>query len=286
MLDSVLPEDKNVELKFGSIASSLTLIAAWAYSLGWIKTLYYFSTFGIGLESLELTPQDYLFASWYTVENLMFFLLLLWIVAVSGRLRPWWRLWPWSFVAVYLLVPFLTEWSYGHLHSGIFRYLVDNPHSILKFLPFIVLILVILIHRDTIPRLRESSWPHGNFAFALLLIVAVAWSISAAKHIGSSDAKRALRYPEANLLHVQVHFAETAMELKPIESRQKLYMLYFSPHHCIVLDLADYDIEKDQGKDESTSPIHVFDVPRENVRLVDGTRKIQMSAGELLSHLF
>jgi hypothetical protein len=273
-------EDNNMGLKFGKIASYLTLIAAWAYSLGWIKSLYYFSTFGVGLESLELTPQDYLFASWYTVENVMFFVLLLWVAALSGRL------WPWLFVAAYLPIPFLTEWSYGHLHSFFWGYLADNPHSILKFLPFIVLILVILIHRDTVPRFKECSWTHGNFAFALLLIVALAWSISAAKHIGSSDAKRALRYPGANLQRVNLRFSDAAAELKWIGDRQKLYMLYFSPRRCILLDLADYNIELDQGKDQSVSYIRVIDVPRDNVRLVYGVRNIQMGAGELLWHRF
>lgn len=93
-----------MELKLGKIASVLTLIAAWAYSLGWIKTFYYYNTFGIGTESLDLTPQDYLFASWYTVETLVFFVLLLWVVAVSRRL------WPWLFVLAYLPIPFFGEW--------------------------------------------------------------------------------------------------------------------------------------------------------------------------------
>ncbi len=236
-----------MELQFGKIASYLTLIAAWAYSLGWIKSLYYFSTFGVrNLESLEITPQDYLFASWYTLENVLFFVLLVWVAALSGRL------WPWLFVALYLPIPFLTEWSYGHLKWHICRYLVENPHSILKFLPFIVLILVICVHRDTIARFRECSWTHGNFALALLSIVVLAWSISAAKHIGSSDAKRALRFREANLLHVNLRSPDKATELKWFESNPNLYLLYFSAHRCIVLDLTDYNMDSDQSRDEST----------------------------------
>jgi hypothetical protein len=54
----------------------------------------------------------------------------------------------------------------------------------LKFFPFIVLILVILIDKNTLPLFRDSTWPYGNSALALLLIVAIAWSISATKHIG------------------------------------------------------------------------------------------------------
>jgi hypothetical protein len=273
-----------MELKFGSIASSLTLVAAWAYSLGWIKTTYFIDTFGIGLGSLELTPQDYLFASWYTIENVMFLLLLLWIVALSGRL------WPWLFVAVYLPIPFLTEWSYGHLRFRICRYLVDNPHTILKFLPFVVLILMVSIHRESIPRFREASWPHGNFALAMLLIVTVAWSISAAMHIGGSDAKRALRDPDANLLRVTLQFPDGTKELKSIESENKLYMLYFSPNRCIVLDLAGYDmaayeLQKDQDPNKSLSNVRVLDIPRDKLLLVNGVRNVP-GAGELLWHGF
>jgi hypothetical protein len=269
-----------VELQFGKIASYLTLIAAWAYSLGWVKSLYYYATFGVGLESLELSPQDYLFASWYTLENVLFFVLLVFVAALSGRL------WPWLFVALYLPIPFLTEWSYGHLDWGVCKYLTENPHSILKFLPFIVLILVICIHRDTVARFRECSWTHGNFALALLLIVVLAWSISAAKHIGSSDAKRALHNPEANLLLVNLYSLDSATELKWFESKPKLYMLYLSAHRCIVLDLSNYDMDRDQSMDESLTYIRVIDIPRENVRLVYGIHHIQMSAGELLWHHF
>src|SRR6267154_316508 len=229
-----------MELKFGSVASSLTLIATWAYSLGWIKSLYYYSTVGVGLDQLELTPQDYLFASWYTVENVMFFLLLLWIAAISQR--PW----PWIFVLAYLPIPFLTDWIYGHLDNPICRYLVENPHSILKFFPFTLLIL----------------------------LIAVAWSISAAKHIGSSDAKRVLNNPEAYLMHVHLRFPDNAVELKPIESQPMLYMFSFSAKHCIVLDLAD-NIVKQQH-------IRVLDIPRDSVRLVDGTFEIP-GAGELIN---
>jgi hypothetical protein len=260
-----------MELKFGSVASSLALIAAWAYSLGWIKSLYYYSTVGVGLDQLELTPQDYLFASWYTVENVMLFLLLLWIAAISQRL------WPWIFVLAYLPIPFLTDWSYGHLDNPICKYLVENPHSILKFFPFTLLILLVLIHRDSIELLRTSAWNHGNFALALLLLIAVAWSISAAKHIGSSDAKRALNNPEAFLMHVHLRFPDNAVELKPIESQPMLYMFSFSAKHCIVLDLADNIVKRDH--------VRVLDIPRDSVRLVDGTFEIP-GAGELINKHF
>jgi len=60
-----------MELKLTRILSLLTLVAAWAYSLGWVGSSYYYGTFGVGLESIELSVQDYLFASWYTVQNVL-----------------------------------------------------------------------------------------------------------------------------------------------------------------------------------------------------------------------
>jgi hypothetical protein len=261
--------DGNMELRFGKIASSLTLIAAWAYSLGWIKTLYYFRTFGIGLESVELAPQDYLFASWYVIENVMFFLLLLWVVAVSGRR------WPWLFVAAYLPVPLLTEWSYSHLDHWSCRWLVAVPHSVLKFLPFVVLIIVISVHRDSVSRLREFSWPHGNFALALLLIVAIAWSISAAKHFGSSEAKEVLRCPQKILQHVEFCVSDTAEELKLIGNQRCLYLLYFNSHRCMLLDITGYKF----GPEKSS--VGIIDIPTQKIKLIDSFREVQMDPGNL-----
>jgi hypothetical protein len=266
-----------MELKLGSVVSSLSLLTAWAYSLGWIKSLYYYSAVGIGLEQLELAPQDYLFASWYTVENTMFFLLLLWIAALSGKL------WPWIFVLVYLPIPWFTDWSYQHLSNPICRYFVENPHSILKFFPFALLLLIAAIDKHSIPLLRASTWNQGNFGLALLLVVAVAWSISAAKHIGTSDAKRVLHNPKAYLMHVNLHFTDAAADLKSIESRPSLYMFSFSEKHCIVLELSDYqNVSSQPSQNVVGQHVHLFAIPRDSLRFVDGTFEVP-GAGELIN---
>ena len=197
-----------MELKLTKILSSLTLIAAWAYSLGWIKTSYYFRSFGIGLESVEYSIQDYLFASWYVLQNVMFFVLLLWIAAIAQRK------WIYAVVILYLPLPYLTDLSYSHLNSPtwgwLFAPLAGIPHSILKFVPFLVLVVVIGINKEIRARFQESSWPHGNFALVVLSIVAIAWSISAAKHFGTSDANYILRNPAKTLLRAKLRIGQCA----------------------------------------------------------------------------
>jgi hypothetical protein len=54
-----------LKLKLETVLASVGLLRALAYALGFLKSLYYFSTFGIGLRSLDLSPQDYLFESWF-----------------------------------------------------------------------------------------------------------------------------------------------------------------------------------------------------------------------------
>jgi hypothetical protein len=258
-----------MESKLSKILSSLTILAAWAYSLGWIKTLYYFRAFGIGLESVEYSVQDYLFASWYVVENILFFLLLLCLAAIVRRT------WVYLIVLLYLPLPLLTEASYSHLNWAICRWFVDVPHSVLKFVPFVVLLLAIWIHPDARPWFRKPFERLKDFPLVLVLIVAVAWSISAAKHFGASEAKNVLRNPEGSLLRVKLDIAEAGPELKPLETRQSLYLLYLSPHRCILLDTAGFVFG------QPGAHVSVLFVPPEKVELVDGLRKVQMNPGRL-----
>ncbi len=261
-----------MELQLRKILPSLTLVAAWAYSLGWIKVSYYFRTFGIGLESIEFSIQDYLFASWYVLENVVFLLLLLWIAAIAQRK------WVWGVVGVYLLLPFLTDWSYSHLNSHawgwLLRWLVAVPHSILKFLPFLIL-GALLAAKEMRARFKQTSWPHGNFALIAVSIVAIAWSISAAKHFGSSEANDVLRNPPKYLLQAKLHISGPAPTLKPIETRQPLYLLYSSTHRCILLDTADFTFG------QRGTHVKILYVPQEKVELIEGSREIQLDPGRL-----
>jgi hypothetical protein len=262
-----------VELKLTKILSSLTLLAAWAYSLGWIRSFYYFGAFGVGLESTELSVQDYLFASWYTVENVLFFVLLLWVAVIAQRK------WVYAIAAVYLPIPYVIDLSYSYLSSpiwgGLVRWFVNVPHSVLKFLPFVLLFVVFGVGKNTRERFKEYSWPHGNFAFVVLSIVVVAWSVSAAKHFGTSDANRILRDPGKYFLRVNPRVSESAPSLKALEYRQSLYLLYYSQHRCILFDTTGFAFG------QRDAHVTLFYVPTEKIDMVEGLRAVQLDPGHL-----
>jgi len=262
-----------MESKLTKVLSLLTLVGAWAYALGWIKTSYYFRAFGIGLESVEFSVQDYLFASWYAVENVMFFVLLLWVAAIAERL------WVYCVVLLYLPLPYLTDLSYSHLDSHalgwLFRLLVGVPHSILKFVPFLILFILVRADKNTLMRFKNSSWSHGTFALVGIATVVIAWSVSAAKHFGTSDANYILRDPAKSLLQVRLHVPENAAALRPIEARRSLYLLYFSQHRCILLDTTNFVFREPNGH------VNVLYVPSEKIETVDGVRSVQLDPGHL-----
>src|ERR1700719_2170496 len=97
-----------MQIKLGQIVSVLSVLTAWAYSLGWLKSWFYFDTFGIGLSSLKIAPQDYLFESWYVLENVIFFVVLLWTAAMIRRL--WVRI----VAALYFPLPWLVQAAFVH----------------------------------------------------------------------------------------------------------------------------------------------------------------------------
>jgi len=122
-----------MQMRLEKILSALTLFTALAYSLGWIKTSYYFQTFGIGLSSLGFSPQDYLFESWFVLENLVFFLLLSWTVILSRR---WWA---YAVGVFYLVLPYLSDLAFQYWDRTLAKFLVEHRHSLLKFVPFLLL---------------------------------------------------------------------------------------------------------------------------------------------------
>lgn len=132
------------------------------------------------------------------------------------------------------------------------------------------------VHKDSRERFKEFSWPHGNFALAVLSLVVVAWSISAAKHFGTSDANRLLRDPSNYLLQVKLHVSESMPSLKPVETRQSLYLLYYSPHRCILLDETAYTFGQRGGQ------VAILYVPTDKIEMVEGARVVQLYPGHLV----
>jgi hypothetical protein len=259
-----------MELKLTKVVSSLTLLAAWAYSLGWIKTVYYYSMFGVGTESLDLSVQDYLFASWYTVENVLFFILLMWIASIVGRL------WVFVVVLLYLPIPYFTDLCYAHLDSPLFgwftQWFVASPHGILKFVPFIVLFIA-LVDPDTRQKFKAVSWKYGSFPTAVLILIVVAWSISAAKHIGTTDAKKGLRDPAKYYLEVRSPILEK-IGLGTTEPASPAFLFYYSKTRCVIFRLRN-------GFDKNGS-IEIFYLPPEKIDGLSGRFSLNFDAGSLL----
>ncbi len=259
-----------MELKLQKVVSVLTLLTAWAYSLGWLKMSFYFATFGVGLSSLKIPVQDYLFESWYVVENVFFFLLLLWIAAIS---RHWLV---WLITAAYSFIPYLTQAAFLRHHWRIASWLTEHDHSILKFTPFVVLLLVMLIRKQEFQRLKNLSWPYTRSSFAVFVLVVFAWSISAAKHFGASDADRVLLSPPKYLSHVKLHVSSSAPELKPLESRPNLYMLYASPDDYFVWDTTDF-LFGVPGRQ-----VTLLGAPRDKIVSVDAWKEPEIKPGALI----
>jgi hypothetical protein len=259
-----------MEFKLEKIVSALALLTAWAYLIGWLKTYSYFQTFGIGLSSLDIAVQTYLFESWYVVENVFFFSLFLWIVVVAKRK------WVWPIAALYMLIPYLGQWSYSHINWGVASWLIGHESTVLKFVPFALALVVIVIHPDARTRFRELSWPRTRLFSGLFAVVVFAWSVSAAKHLGASDGNSVLLDPPGHLSHVKLHISESAPQLKSLETRQNLYMVYASPQRFFVWDVTGFEFGKPGQK------INILDLPRGEVEWVEASKQVQTAPGSFL----
>lgn len=187
-----------MHIKLETVLSVLGVFTAVAYALGFLKSLYYFHAFGVDA-LVTLSPQGYLFESWFVVENLVFFVVLAWWLAVAPR-QP---LILWAVAVLYVLVPILSQYAFG-VDWPVAQWLIHYRHTLLKFVP-LGLVLVgswwAARRKDSvsIKRWKDVVWPHGPLGMVLFWVVCAAWGISAAKHFGSFDASRALQNPSSHL---------------------------------------------------------------------------------------
>ena len=169
---------------------ALVLLAAVAYALGWLKSLYYFKAFGIGTGLVDLSWRDLMLESWFVLQNVLFFVVLWWVV-LKTRL-----VWAGFVGLLHALIPIAAHYAFALPGWPAADWLIDYRHTLLKLIPFAVLAVVWWAHRERRPALRELSWPHGSAALALFAVVTLAWAVSTAKHAGSFDPARAMRPPE------------------------------------------------------------------------------------------
>jgi hypothetical protein len=172
-----------MKIRLQDLLSWLTVITALAYALGWLKTFYYFDAFGIGASALGLSVTDYLFESWFVLENVIFVLLLAWFVAKTGYV------WAWVLLSAVVVTPLVSHYAFQRADHWLAQLIINYRHDVMKFVPLSAY-AVGLIHAPTRNRLRDMSWPLGKATVAYGGILLMAWSVSTAKHFGSFDAAR------------------------------------------------------------------------------------------------
>jgi hypothetical protein len=257
--------DSKISVVLSAIA--VAVISAYAYSLGWLKNFYYYKTFGIQLSELNIAPQDHLVESWFVLENVAFFFILAWFVVKTNR---WWA---WILLSVYFLLPILSHYAFLVADWRAAHWLINYRHTVLKLVPFAVLILAWIFDRPKIVAASKFSWDWGGYGLVIFIVVMVAWSISTAKHFGSFDANRALCFPHDELTSIQLHVSEAG--LARTAPTDQAYLLYASPERYFVWDATGFVY----GSPKQV--VRVIEVSRDKVTWTEMTKPAQVQPANL-----
>jgi hypothetical protein len=237
--------------------AGLLLLAALVPLLGWLKTVYYFKAFGVDPGLVEAGVLDHVRESWFVVQNLAFFFVIWWI-ALKSRLR-----WVVAVAVLYSLLPIAAHYAFAA--NGVWAdALIAYRHTLLKLVPFAVLLIVLAAHAEKRAVLRDPAWPYGRPAAALFCIALASWGISSAKHFGSFDAQQAMREPERFLSRARVDPAP--------EPRGEWFL--------IAADADRVVLWRRPGAGEGLDPVRVVVVPRSGIRSLELTRRHQVQPGD------
>lgn len=202
----------------------LVLALAYAALLGWLKTLYYLEPFSLSPAStLEGWPGA-LFESWYVVQNVVYFALIVWLVVQTRCLCL-------ALVAgAYALLPLATHYAFLGYSNRAIRWWVDHQHTWLKLVPFVLIaiVLVAAIRRRGI----DPRWRHGAAGGVLFGIVVGSWGLSAAKHFGSYDAERVLHRPRELLARIELTWKDPSADV--VAGGDDLLLLFSGPRSIVV----------------------------------------------------
>jgi len=263
-----------MRLNLESLLSAVGVLTAVAYVLGWLQAFYYFDSFGIRLASVEMSPQDYLLNSWFVLENVVFFVILLWII---GKTPRWW-----SFMigGVYSLIPIGAHYAFFFPDSRVANFLIEYRHTLLKFIPFAMLAAVTLFDwlRGTraLGAAIDLSWPHGKAMFVLFVIIVAAWSVSVAKHFGSFDANLELRYPDRMLARVQLRKAAEIVDSQVVSPPPVLYLIHATPTQLFIWNSTGFTF----GKPDQHVTMYV--IARDEVKWFDTTKTFVVQRGSFV----
>jgi hypothetical protein len=262
-----------MRLKLETVLSTLGVLTAVAYVLGWLQAFYYFDTFGVRLAAVEMTPQDYLLNSWFVVENIVFFLILIWAILSVPR---WWTV---LLGVAYFFIPIGSHYAFFYPHVWGANFLIEYRHTLLKFIPFGLLLVVALL--NGVGSLRRTSnmslsGPQARLGFVLLVVVVGAWSISVAKHFGSYDANLELRYPDRMLSRIRLHLVIDASEAGELTQSEELYLVHATPGQLFVWDARGFRY----GGLNQKVDVHV--IARDKVQWFETLRRFQVQRGTFI----
>jgi hypothetical protein len=263
-----------MRLKFETVLSTLGVLTAVAYVLGWLQAFYYFDTFGIRLASVEMSPQDYLLNSWFVIENVVFFVILIWVIVNRPR---WWSV---TIGVGYFLIPIAAHYSFFAPDWRAAQFLIDYRHTLLKFIPFVVLGGVVLfdwLRGSPAPgTVIQLSWAHSKGMFVLVVIIVGAWSVSVAKHFGSFDANLELRHPERMLASVRLHTAPEVGLPEALTSSAALYLVHATATQLFIWDSAGFTFgQRDQS-------VTIYVIARDKIQWFETTKSLQIQRGSFI----
>jgi hypothetical protein len=236
-------------------------VVALLWTLGRLKLLYYFAAFGVGLDAVEPTLLDQLFESWFVMQNLAFAGLLWWI-ALKTR-----SIWVVAVAVVHALIPITSHYAFA-VHEWVAAgFLIDYRHTLLKFVPFIVLAIVWFGRPSDRGGLRQLTPPMSPGGLVLAAIVLVSWGVSMAKHSGSFDAQQVMRRPGLHLSNVEL---SPSSEL-PTTSGE-LFLLHTSPSSVLLWDAGGFEFGR-------STEVRTLIVPRSSVVWIAVRRVFQLQLG-------
>jgi len=258
-----------LSIRLEKLLSWLTLLTAVAYSLGWLKTYYYFDSFGIPLSSLEFSVTDYLFESWFVLENVVFFSLLCWFVI---KLPLWW---PITIGIIYFFLPVASHYAFLWPENIVAHFLITYRHTILKFLPFALYLAVFIFDRKSFQHFKELSWPYSTAGLVLFIVIIAAWSVSTAKHFGGFDANRAQMTPDNFLPHVTIHFVPGVSNPDEITKAEELYLIHVTPNRYFIWNHKDFIFGGEKAS------VNVIVIPKEKVDRIETRKAFHVQPGSL-----
>jgi hypothetical protein len=231
-----------------------------------LKTVYYFKAFGIGVGVLDLSGGDYLLESWFVVQNVLFFVLLWWI-ALRTRLR-----WVGAVGACYSLIPIASHYAFAFHDSPLASFLIQYRHTLLKLIPFGVLVVVWSLHPQRREPLKTLRWTRGPGAAALCALITLAWAVSTSKHCGSFDANLALSRTADHLAKVRIRSSVgTDAERFPGDDAE-LYLLYAGETTLVVWDRSNF-------RYGSSTEIRTWILDRSSVDWIEVTAAFDVQPG-------